>query len=174
MMPVETSAGWWTWLLWVTAPFAGAVLGLIASVGTILQQSLKRRALARDERERRELRWMSASQIAGTLAFIVAVQVSVFRKGIWLPILGYLVFSVALTGSTLWWLPRISARRLAAEILEDPIHAPERHRRDRRSAFLSSAIGALIGWSTLIIALRLAHNGHHALRSRPRFCAAGP
>jgi RNA polymerase sigma factor (sigma-70 family) len=157
MTPAATSTGLWPWLLWVTAPFAGAVLGLIAGVGTILQQSRKRWALARDARERRELRLMTAAQIAGTLAFLVAMQVSVFREGIWLPIGGFLLFSVVLTGSLLWWLPRISARRLAAEILEDPVHAPEQHRRDRRRAVLWSIIGQLLGWSTLFIALRLAH-----------------
>ena len=167
MTPVVTSTGWGAWLLWVTAPFAGAVLGMIASVGTILQQSRKQRALARDERERRDLRWMTATQIAGTFAFVAAIQVSAFRlvrehetgflDGIWLPILGYVLFSAALTGSSLWWLPRISARRLAAEVLEDPAHAPERHRRARRQAVLSHVVGQVIGWVTMLIALRLAH-----------------
>ena len=157
MTPAATSTGWWAWLLWVSAPFAGAVLGLILGVGTILQQWRKQRALAQDERERRDLRWMTATQIAGTLALLASIQVSVFRDGIWLPILGYVLFSAALTGSSLWWLPRISARRLAAEVLEDPEHAPERHRRARRRAILWAVAGHVIGWSTMLIALRLAH-----------------
>ena len=32
MTPAALSTGWWAWLLWVTAPFAGAVLGLIGGV----------------------------------------------------------------------------------------------------------------------------------------------
>lgn len=156
MTPATTSTGVWAWLLWVTAPFAGAVLGLIAGVGTIWYQARKQRAWARDERERRELRWMAATQLAGMLVFLVAMQVSLFRDGIWLPILGFAVFSGVLTGSMLWWLPRISARRLAAEVLEDPVHAPERHRRDRRNVIVWSVVAQVIGWSTMFIALRLA------------------
>jgi hypothetical protein len=136
MTPAALSTGWWAWLVWVTAPFAGALLGLVSSIATIVHQARKQRAVARDERERRGLRWMAAAQIAGTLIFIISVQVSVFREGVWLPILGNVVFGSVLTGSSLWWLPRISARRLAAEAREDPLHAPERHRRDRRRAIV--------------------------------------
>jgi len=99
---------------------------------------------------------MAATQLAGMLVFLVAMQVSLFRDGIWLPILGFAVFSGVLTGSMLWWLPRISARRLAAEVLEDPVHAPERHRRDRRNVIVWSVVAQVIGWSTMFIALRLA------------------
>lgn len=170
MTPAALSTGWWAWLLWVTAPFAGAVLGLIGGVGAAVYGARKQHALARDDRERRELRWMAATQIAGTLVFILSVQVSVLRNfvwrppqagpsgdGAWLPILGYVLFSAVLTGSLLWWLPRISARRLAAEALEDPVHAPARHRRDRRRVILWCVVSQVIGWTTLIIALRLAH-----------------
>jgi len=157
MTPAAVSTSWWAWLLWVTAPFAGAVLGLLSSVAGILRQASKQRAAARNERERRELGWMAAAQIAGTLVFIISIQVSVFREGVWLPILGYVVFSGVLTGSFLWWLPRISARRLAAEALEDPVHAPARHRRDRRRTIVWTFLGQGIGWTTILIALRLAH-----------------
>ena len=165
MTPAASSTGWWAWLLWVTAPFAGAVLGLIGGGWGIVYGVRKQHALARDDRERRELRWMAATQFAGMLVFLISIQVSVFRDppragpsgGAWLPILGYVLFSAVLTGSILWWLPRISARRLAAEALEDPVHAPVRHRRDRRRAILWSVVAQVIGWTTLLIALRLAH-----------------
>ena len=165
MTPAAPSTGWWAWLLWVTAPFAGAVLGLIGGVWGIVHGARKQQALARDDRERRELRWMAATQFAGMLVFLMSIQVSVLRDppqagpsgGAWLPILGYVLFSAVLTGSILWWLPRISARRLAAEALEDPVHAPVRHRRDRRRAILWSVVAQVIGWTTLLIALRLAH-----------------
>lgn len=154
MAPTAASTGWWAWLLWVTAPFAGAVLGLTSSVVGILIGSRKQQALARDERERRELRWMAAAQIAGTLVFIVAIQVSVFREGVWLPILGFAFFSAALTGSIVWWEPRIVARRLASEVLEDPVGAPERHRRARRKQLLWMVISQVFGWSTIFVVLR--------------------
>lgn len=116
------------------------------------------RALARDDRERRELRWMAAAQIAGALVFVITVQVSLFREGVRLPIVGYALFSAILTGSSLWWQPRISARPLAAEVLEDPVHAPTRHRRDRRKVILWNVAGLALGWSALFIVLRfIAH-----------------
>ena len=86
LTPAATSTAWWAWILWVTAPFAGAVLGLTSSVWGILHAARKGSALARDERERRELRWMAAAKIVGTLVFVVTVQVSLFREGVWLPI----------------------------------------------------------------------------------------
>lgn len=158
LTPAATSTGWWAWLLWVTAPFAGAVIGLTSSVWGILHAARKGRALARDERERRELGWMAAAQIAGTLVFIVAIQVSLFREGAWLPILGYTFFSAVLTGSIVWWEPRILARRRAAEVLEDPVNAPERHRRARRKQLVWIVISQVFGWATMFVVLRfIAH-----------------
>lgn len=155
--PAAASKGFWAWLLWLTAPFAGATLGFTLSTWTILRQSRTQRALARDERERRELGWMAAAQMAGTLVFVTAMQVSVFTDGVWLPLFGFALFSAVLTGSFLWWLPRISSRRLAAEALEDPMHAPLRHRRDRRRVIWLSVAGLVIGWSTMFLALKLGH-----------------
>jgi hypothetical protein len=99
----------------------------------ILRQSRKQRALARDERERRELRWLATTQIAGTLAFVIAMQVGVFMDGAWLPILLYVLFSAVITVLALVACSNL-ARRLAVEVLEDSSHAPERHPRDRRKA----------------------------------------
>jgi hypothetical protein len=171
MTPAAASTGSWAWLLWVTAPFAGAVLGLIGGVWGIVHRARKQHALARDDRERRELRWMAHTQFAGMLVFLISIQVSVLRNfvlrppqagqagpsgdGAWLLVLSYALFSAVLTGSSLWWLPRISARRLAAEALEDPVHAPVRHRRDRRREILWNVVGMVIGWTTLLIVLRL-------------------
>ena len=62
----------------------------------ILRQSRKQRALARDECERRELRWLATTQIAGTLAFMIAMQVGVFMDGAWLPILCHVLFSAVI------------------------------------------------------------------------------
>ena len=101
---------------------------------------------------------IGVAQYPITLVFIVAIQVSVFREGAWLPILGYTFFSAVLTGSIVWWEPRILARRRAAEVLEDPVNAPERHRRARRKQLVWIVISQVFGWATMFVVLRfIAH-----------------
>ena len=56
MTPAAPSTGLWAWLLWVTAPFAGAVLGLISSVGTMCI------------RRANSVRWRGTSANAGNFA----------------------------------------------------------------------------------------------------------
>ncbi|MEN0061127.1 MAG: YhfC family glutamic-type intramembrane protease [Myxococcota bacterium] len=93
---------------------------------------------ARTPEERRQLRWF-----AGANALAVAIAGASFT--LLEPIPGVLTGMIVLLGA-LWlnqrvWLPRILAPRYAAEIEEDPVEAPRRHR--RQSAW--SLVGLLGG-----------------------------
>ncbi len=68
------------------------------------------------------------------------------------PILTFIVLALTLYVEYFIWLPRIIARRLALERLEDPA-AAERQRRDEIRRYIGYAVGVLSGAAGLILGL---------------------
>ena len=56
----------------------------------------------------------------------------------------------------LTWLPRIVGRRLAAEMLEDPVGAARRHRTARWLSVLGFTLGTVFGGAGVVVGLYLA------------------
>jgi RNA polymerase sigma factor (sigma-70 family) len=149
-----TSGGMWAWIAWLFAPIAafllsagGGVLGVVWGGRVALRQ-------ARDERERRELRRFTLTNIAAVLAVTAVFQLDtgVFR-GAWVRIVAFSVFNVVLMWLHLRWLPRIVARRFAAELREQPERARARRRRERLYRIAGWAASLGVGWVVLFYTL---------------------
>jgi hypothetical protein len=66
-----------------------------------------------------------------------------------------LLFYAVILALIFGWLPRVTARRLAAELTEDP-GALERHRRDRRIQILAAVLGLIISIGAVFWAFLLS------------------
>jgi predicted lysophospholipase L1 biosynthesis ABC-type transport system permease subunit len=142
----------WLWLLSFFPPAAGVAAGI---VGVVLgaRGVMKR---ARDDRERRQLRWFAAANIAAIVVCGLAFQMGRHSRA-WFPILSFLAFNVVMLTLHMRWLPRIVARRRAAEMAEDPIGA-ERRRRRERIYMVAGWVGGLgLGWAGLLLGLLASH-----------------
>jgi uncharacterized membrane protein YfcA len=81
-----------------------------------------------------------------------------FTRSGWPEVVTFIAFIAALFVLYFRWLPRIIARRLALERLEDP-NATARQRRDEIRRRIGFAVGVLGGTAGLIGGL-LLHAGH--------------
>lgn len=111
---------------------AGGILGIVLGARPLL-------ARARDEQERRGIRLYVAAASTTTVAAAAGMA---FSPGPLSLALTFLLFYVTLVALIFGWLPRVTTRRLAAELTEDP-GAFERHRRERRIQLLASVLGFL-------------------------------
>ena len=128
----------------------GAAIGMLAGLaggwgGAILgtRQLLR---LARDDEERRGVIYVGAVCMTITLGFIISILISPT------PIVATVAFGVMMIGFTLThfvWLPRITARRHTAELVEDPVGAAQLHRNRRRQALAGFITGVLFGGATV-------------------------
>jgi hypothetical protein len=71
----------------------------------------------------------------------------------WPVVANYFALTVALFVDYFIWLPRIVARRLALERLEDPTAAAARQRRDQIRCWIGYLTGALSGGAATIYSL---------------------
>jgi hypothetical protein len=69
--------------------------------------------------------------------------------------LTFLLFYVILLALIFGWLPRVTARRLAAELTKNP-DAFERHRRERRMQILAAILGFLVGGGGVLLDILLS------------------
>jgi hypothetical protein len=97
---------------------------------------------ARDEEEKRGLRAFRAVSIVLTLAAASALALSSGPRSL---IVSFALFYVSLISLHIFWLPRIVARRLAAELAENPEAAGRRQRRDRWLSAFGAIAGLLAG-----------------------------
>jgi RNA polymerase sigma factor (sigma-70 family) len=137
------------------AKLAGAVAGASAGFifgGTAVMFGMRQLTKqARDDEERRQLRRfgvtvMSTVMLAGS-GFALFPLLTHYQ---WPIVLNYFAFTVALFIDYFIWLPKIVARRLALERLEDPVGAARRHRRDQIRCWVGYLAGAVSGGAATI------------------------
>ncbi len=125
----------------LAALLGGAALGAVGGIMGIVRGARPFLARARDEQERRGIRLYIAAGCTATAAAAAGMDFSPDPVSL---VLTFLLFSVILLALFFGWLPRVTARRLAAELTEDP-GAFERHRRERRMQILAAILGFLAG-----------------------------
>jgi hypothetical protein len=130
----------------LAALLGGAGLGAIGGILGVFLGARRLLARARDEEERRGIHLYIA---AGSTATVVAAAGMSFSRGPWSLALTFLLFYATLLALIFGWLPRVTARRLAAEVAEDH-GAREQHRRERRWQFLGAILGFLAGGGAVV------------------------
>jgi RNA polymerase sigma factor (sigma-70 family) len=113
----------------------GGILGVVLGVRPLLLR-------ARDDEEKRGLRAFRTVSVVLTLAAATALALSTGPRSM---IVSFALFYLSLISLHMFWLPRIVARRLAAELAEDPEAALRRQRRDRWLSVVGAVTGLLAG-----------------------------
>lgn len=130
----------------LVALLGGATLG---ALGGILGVVLGARPLLARVRDEQELRGILLYMAAASTATVAAAVGLAFSPGLWSLLLTLLLFYVILIALIFGWLPRVTARRLAAELAEDP-GARERHRRERRMQLLAAVLGLFVAAGAIL------------------------
>jgi len=126
---------------------AGGILGVVLGVRPLLEK-------ARDDKERRGLRAFRKVSIVLTLSAATALSLSAGARSL---VLSFVLFYISLISLHLFWLPRIVARRLAAERAENPEAARRRQRRDRWWSLFGAVAGLLAGGGGVLWAVLHMH-----------------
>jgi RNA polymerase sigma factor (sigma-70 family) len=135
----------------------GAVAGAAGGIAGVLYGSRQLLRDARDEEERRGLRRFTWTSVAVVSFFALMFPVTrAFTESAVTPILNFVAFIAALAVLHHAWLPRIVARRHAAERLEDPVRAQRRRRAERRTAILGWTLGLTFGTIGLLLGIFLS------------------
>jgi RNA polymerase sigma factor (sigma-70 family) len=134
------------------ALLGGAVLGAVGAILGIVIGALSLLARARDKQERRGIRLYVA---AASSAIVAAAAGMAFSPGPMSFLLIYLLFCATLIALIFGWMPRVTARRLAAELTEDP-GAFERHRRERRIQLLAAVLGFMAAIGAILLDILLS------------------
>ncbi len=124
---------------------AGGILGIVLGARNLLVR-------ARDQQERRGIHFYMAAAIITTAAGAAGIAFSPNSASL---VLTFLLFYATLLALLFGWLPRVTARRLAAELTEDP-GAFKRHRRERRMQILAAILGLLTGGGAVLWAILLS------------------
>jgi Ca2+/Na+ antiporter len=132
----------------------GAGLGAAGGIAGIVLGSRRLFAQARDDRERRGLRLYV---IVGILLTLAATAAMVSTGNPWVMGVIVLAFYCGIVGLIFAWLPRVTARRRAAELAADPT-AARRHQRERRFQIFGAVMGLLVG-AVLVIWAILQQSG---------------
>jgi RNA polymerase sigma factor (sigma-70 family) len=135
----------------LAALLGGAGLGVAGGIAGILLGTRRYFARARDDQERRGLRLYVTAAVA--LVLVATWGMVASRHSLWGTVLSVLAFDGGLLALIFGWLPRVTARRRAAEIAADPA-ALRRYQRERRRQILIAvlallATGALMIWPLL-------------------------
>ena len=126
---------------------AGIIGGLIGGLTAVFSGARALMHQARDNDERRGIRTYAAAGTMLMVAFFVAVA---FMPS---PIVMTAVFLVVFTGMcllTLVYLPRVTARRKAVELRQDPASI-ERQHREKRMAYLGAVAGLVLGGLPVVL-----------------------
>jgi len=134
--------------------FGGAFAGAAGGIAGVVFGSRKLLREARDDQERRELRRFTAASVLAVVVCAAMFPIShQLTRAPWAAVLNFAVFLASLGVLHHVWLPRIIARRLAQEMIEDPERARQRRRAERRAAILGWSLG--VGFGTLGLVLGL-------------------
>ena len=125
----------------------GGILGVVLGVRPLLLR-------ARDDEEKRGLRAFRTVSVVLTLAAATALALSTGPRSM---IVSFALFYLSLISLHMFWLPRIVARRLAAELAEDPEAALRRQRRDRWLSVVGAVTGLLAGGGGVLWAVLHMH-----------------
>jgi RNA polymerase sigma factor (sigma-70 family) len=135
----------------------GVLLGAAGGIAGVLFGSTKLFREARDVEERRALTRFTLVSVAVVIVFAlmfpVSWQVTHSRVA---PVADFVAFIAALAVLQHVWLPRIVARRHAAERREDPARAERRRRAERRAAIIGWTLGLTFGTVGLVLGLYLS------------------
>jgi hypothetical protein len=137
--------------------FGGVFAGAAGGIAGVLFGSRKWLRDARDEEERHGLYRFTAAGIALVIVFAVMLPVSwKFTQSPIAPVVNFALFVAGLAVLQHVWLPRIIARRLAAEMIEDPERARHRRRTERRAAIIGWTLGLTFGTTGLVLGIYLS------------------
>jgi RNA polymerase sigma factor (sigma-70 family) len=137
----------------IAAMLGGAAAGIAGGVAGVLFGTSRLRRQARDEQERASL--VRFTWVTATTLVIAGLSIPLgwlATESTWAPVASYFGLLTALGVLYAGWLPRIIARRLEAELREDP-SAAARHRRDRWLCVLGYVAGAVSGGLGLLAGL---------------------
>lgn len=126
---------------------AGITGGIVGGLTGVLSGARQLMSKARDDSESRGIRVYAAAGSTIVLLFMSAIM---FRPS---PAVMALAFLAAFAGMcllTMVYLPRVTARRKAAELRENPAAAQE-HERERRKAALGAALGFILGGLPILL-----------------------
>lgn len=126
----------------LSAAAFGMVAGLTAGLAGVLMGVRRLARGAHDDEERRGIRRYAWLQIVGLVGFVLVMTLAPRP----LPVtLAYAALLTACAWQQFVVLPRVTARRRAAEWAADPAAAESLARRRRRGAILGYALGAVSG-----------------------------
>lgn len=131
------------------ASMMGALAGVFGGWWGVLFGSRDLLRRARDERERRGILQYTAAAMLATLGFGVAIIVDPTPLT---ATIAFVPMFVLLSLSHFLWIPRITARRLEAERLEDRVRFERERRRRVRSAVLGCVLGFVFGGGAIVAA----------------------
>jgi RNA polymerase sigma factor (sigma-70 family) len=131
------------------ASVLGALAGLIGGMGGLVYGTRDLLRRARDEPERRGILAVGVVCAASMVAFLTGILV---RPTPLVATLGFATMMACFFVAHFLWLPRITSRRRAAELEEDPAGATALHRRQRLHARLGFAVGSLLGGAAILLA----------------------
>ncbi len=125
----------------------GALFGLAGGWGGVLFGARRLLRLARDDEERRGIVLTAAACMLATAGFMATLLA-------WpepLPVTVAFVGMMAAIGTVHFlWLPRVTRRRMEAEMREDPVRAAREHRVRRRQAVWGFVAGAVLGGAPIV------------------------
>jgi RNA polymerase sigma factor (sigma-70 family) len=135
----------------VAKPLSAVLPGLLGGLFGIGFGLRKNLAVARDARERRGLWAASAFMAAVVTAFsllVVQVRDSSHPKMALVALTVGLLLGIDIP--CIVWIPRVIARRLEAEMAEDPVGTLERIRRQRRATIFGVTLGTALAWVPVV------------------------
>ena len=136
------------------AAFGGAGLGAAGGAAGVLLGIRQLIREARDNEERQALRRFAAAATAVVVVAAAMFPLSwAFAPNAWSQIAVFCAFIAAMMLLYFGWLPRVLARRLAAEMREDPERAARRRAQERRMQWLGWGLGLLSGTAGLLFGL---------------------
>jgi len=127
---------------------AGAVVGISFGARDLLRR-------ARDDEERRGIWRFAVMNVMLALAFLVVILAWPRPVPAVIAFTAFGVMFVGFMWTHSFYLPRVVARRKAAERQEDPVAFARQEARERRARILGTTLGLLLGVGGLVLAFLL-------------------